>query len=139
MNKTKILCSAMLIGGALVFSSHAFASTSVDDYINQYKSARADVPLPAVVVDPTDLPLRYAGATVRLLLTVDATGVPKNIVIVSPDDPALAQGITSAISQWRFTPALKDGVPVETRIELPLRLPDAPAEMPGAWLRPWVR
>jgi len=126
MNKNQIRYGAALVGGILAASVSVFASTAADNYASQYKSVRTDVPSPSAVVNPGVLPRRYFGTTVRLSLAVDTAGMPRDIAVLSPKDPELAQSITKAVSQWRFTPALKKGVPVETRVELPLYLANSP-------------
>lgn len=122
MNKIQILLGAVLISGALASSSSVLASTSIADYASQYKSVHSTAPAPSQVVNPTGLPRQYAGTTVNLLLTVDAAGAPRDIAVVAPNDPELTRGIVEAVAQWRFTPATRNGVPVATRVELPLRL-----------------
>jgi TonB family protein len=124
MNKTQILFGAALISGVLAASAPSFASTSITGYADRYKALRTDVPLPTKVVNPTDVPGQYAGSTVTLQLTVDAAGAARNISVVSPNDPELSRAVVKAVSQWRFAPARKGGVPVESRIELPLQLKD---------------
>ena len=53
---------------------------------------------------------------------MDAAGEPRNISVDSPHDPKLAQAVMKAVAQWRFAPARKDGLPITTRVVLPIRL-----------------
>lgn len=119
MKSAKLIVGAALLGGLL--SAPAVAATNLDRYVDHYKVVRTDVPLPAKVVDPTDLPARCIGTIVNVALTVDASGQPRDITLAS-DDAELASRLVPVVAQWRFTPALKDGVPVAKRIVLPLAL-----------------
>ncbi|MBI2518145.1 MAG: energy transducer TonB [Opitutae bacterium] len=119
MKSIKLIVGAALLGGLL--AAPTFAATNLDRYVDHYKVVRTDVPLPAKVVNPTDLPARYIGAVVNVTLTVDATGQPRDIALESPD-AELANLLVPVVAQWRFTPAQKDGVPVAKRILLPLAL-----------------
>jgi TonB family protein len=62
--------------------------------------------------------------TVVLGLTVDETGVPRNISVVKPLGMGLDQNAIAAVSQWRFQPTLLNGVPtkVQTQIEVSFKL-----------------
>jgi periplasmic protein TonB len=81
------------------------------------------VPVPVAVVTPS-VPPQYAGATVELEFTVDATGKPIALNVKSSPDSTLAIMVTEAVKQWRFTPAHADGVPVATKVVLPVRIVD---------------
>ena len=120
MKTIKTLLGAALIGSLL--SASVFGS--VDDYRKLYYTTRTDVPLPVKVVNPTDLPRRYLDATVMLELTVDKSGQPRDITVLRPIDPELAQSLIPTLAQWRFSPAQRDGQPVTTRIVLPIKLND---------------
>jgi TonB family protein len=52
--------------------------------------------------------------TVVLQVTVDETGTPAGISIVSPLGFGLDDRAREAVSQWTFRPGLKDGKPVKT-------------------------
>ena len=43
-------------------------------------------------------------------------GTPKIVRITRSIDPALDQAAVHTFEQWRFSPALKDGVPVKVRM-----------------------
>jgi protein TonB len=80
------------------------------------------VPVPVAVVSPSDVSTKYSGAKVELVFTVDATGNPTDFSVASSPDDALAKVVMDAVSQWRFTPALKNGTAVATRVVLPVRI-----------------
>jgi TonB family protein len=59
---------------------------------------------------------------VLLLARIDATGAVAGVdVLESSGSPALDRAATDAVHEWRFSPALKDGVPVEDSLRLRIR------------------
>ncbi len=117
MNKTKMMLLAAAVGSLLTASAFA---TSTQDYRNKYSVVRTDVPLPAKVVSPI-LPERYRDSTVQLSMVIDAQGQPQQIQLLGKPDELLAKALLPVVSQWRFTPAQKDGQAVARRIVLPLK------------------
>ena len=119
MNLKSFVLATALAGGLL--SSAAFATTTAaHDQSNAV--VRLELPTVAKVVAPTDLPNSARGATVTLRFTVDASGVPHDIQIVSRGDQNLRKQMISAVSQWKFTPARKNGVAVPLKVELPVQV-----------------
>ena len=49
---------------------------------------------------------------------VDANGMPQNEQVVKSLDPGLDQNALAAVAQYRFKPAMKDGVPVPVKITI---------------------
>ncbi len=45
-----------------------------------------------------------------------------------PADDVLAALVLDAVKQWRFKPATRDGVAVEAKVALPVKIVDAPAD-----------
>ena len=74
------------------------------------------------MVEPTGLPYRFMGETINVAFTVDQTGQPSNIKVLSRIDPKVEKSVRTALTQWRFTPAQKDGAPVSARVIMPLEL-----------------
>jgi TonB family protein len=122
MNPKKLILAAALLGGLL--SATAFATT-VDSHQKIIASTHLVAPVPAQIVHPVDLPRSYEGATVTLSLTIDATGLPHDIKVVSRGDRAVSKSLIAAVSQWKFTPGLLNGLPVTTKVTLPLQLEEA--------------
>jgi TonB family protein len=58
---------------------------------------------------------KYQG-TVTLSITVDETGLVRNIRIVGPLGMGLDQKAVDTVSKWRFNPARRDGQPVAVEI-----------------------
>ena len=118
--KTKsLVIAAALVGGLL---STASALTLVAPNTNATGPVKFEAPVPAKIVSPINLPRSHMGATVNLKFTVDENGQAHDIRVVSDKDRAAAKSLVSAISQWKFTPARKNGVPVSSKVILPLEL-----------------
>jgi len=66
--------------------------------------------------------------SVSLSLIVDAEGRPQRVQVVRSLDPGLDQQAIEAVSQWRFRPGQKDGmpVPVIASVQVFFRLLDNP-------------
>lgn len=100
----------------------AFASTPEQAYVDSYRKAPG-VPVPVSVVTPA-VGSQYNGASVRLEFVVDAQGRPTDFSVKSAPDDVLASAVLKAVRQWRFAPAEIDGVPVATKVALPIRIVD---------------
>lgn len=113
MNAVKKLAFVLSIGA---LAGSAFAASSERSYIASFDSAPG-VPVPVKVVSPKiSVPL---GTEVILEFIVDKTGVPRDITVVSSNDAKLAEKAVEVVAEWRFTPVLKDGVTVDTKVKLP--------------------
>lgn len=74
-------------------------------------------------------PLRYPGslegsgksgqAVVEVTITTE--GQVTNPILKSADDPAFGEAALGAVEGWRFQPAIRDGVAVESRVALPFQ------------------
>jgi protein TonB len=81
------------------------------------------VPVPITVVSPSVGP-GYGGSTVELEFVVDATGLPTDLKVMSSPDRTVAEAVVGAVKQWRFSPAVRDGSPVATKVALPVKIID---------------
>lgn len=108
--------------------SSAFGSTKSDEQV-YLETCRKDVgvPVPVTVVAPTVSPM-YNGASVLLEFVVDQAGKPVDLAIKSTPDDVLAALVLDAVKQWRFKPATRDGIAVEAKVALPVKIVDAPAD-----------
>jgi len=69
-------------------------------------------PIPTVLIDPA-IPVsgKLLERGVCLVgVTIDANGLPQNIHVVRNLDPELDNNAMDAVKQWRFKPALRDGL-----------------------------
>jgi TonB family protein len=124
MNYKNILLAAALVGGLL--SPIAAQAAGTGSVI----AARGDgfrAPAPLHVVSPVNVPRRYQNETIRLSMTVDEAGRPRNVQLLAGSDPALAKHLLPAVARWQFKPASLNGRPVSTDVVLPLQLVDRPA------------
>jgi TonB family protein len=66
------------------------------------------------------------GGTCVLWLVVDANGMPRDVKVTRALGLGLDEKATEAVRQWKFSPAMKDGVPVAVMInvEVSFRLSD---------------
>jgi protein TonB len=119
--KSKSIVLATAILGGLLLSTSAFAATTT-----AHDAATAGLkfvnPAPAKVVSPTNLPRTFEGATVMVSMVIDETGQPRDIKVVSTRDRQLTKHLVSAVAQWQFTPARKNGTPVATKVLMPIEV-----------------
>jgi len=64
--------------------------------------------------------------------TISATGAVEHAKVIRSDDHALDRATLTAIAQWKFAPAMKDGVAVSVQAVQPVTfvLSDAAADAP---------
>ena len=110
--------------GLLVAPLALLAKTPEKAYVESYRG-RTDIPVPIAVVTPA-LDSRFAGRQVILEFVVDATGKPMLISSATPGaDTELVAAVTAAVAQWKFAPALVDGLPVAKKVVLPVNIVDS--------------
>ena len=117
VNKLAVLFSLVELS-----SVAAWAKTDGQTYLDTCRKG-PDVPIPLAVVSPSVGP-EYAGITVQLEFVVDVTGKPAGFTVKSETDSTLAAAVTDAVKQWRFAPAMNNGVAVATKVSLPIRIID---------------
>jgi len=69
------------------------------------------------------------GGTVLLRVLVSETGDPLKVEVIRQVRSDLAEAAVSAVRLWTFEPALKDGVPVQASLTIPVafRISEGPA------------
>jgi TonB family protein len=114
---------AVLLNLGVLSAAVVSATTPEQAYI---ETCRKDpgVPVPVAVVSPSVGP-NYGGSVVHLEFVVDTAGKPADLAIKSSPDDRLAAAVMDAVKQWRFKPAERDGVPVETKVTLPVKIVDS--------------
>ncbi len=115
MNAVKKLALVLSLGALAVTAS---AATSEKAYVASYEGA-TDMPVPVKVVAP-DI-VTSLGAEAIVEFTVNKAGVPTAIVVASANNEALAAAAVEAVSKWRFTPVMKNGETVESKVKVPFR------------------
>jgi periplasmic protein TonB len=68
---------------------------------------------------PQEARQQHVGGTVRIRATVGQDGRMKSLRVLS-GPPALTSAALDAAQSWRYSPALRDGHPVETEVDLDL-------------------
>lgn len=111
---------AALFSLVALASVAASAKTDEQAYLESCRKVPG-IPVPVSVVKPTIGP-EYTGTLVQLEFVVGATGLPESFSVKSAADDTVARAVVQAVKQWRFQPALKDGVPVATKVALPVKI-----------------
>ncbi len=103
----------------------AHAATVEQAYL---ETCRKDpgVPVPISVVSPT-VGAEHLGEKVEVEFVVDQAGKPTGVAVMAASDSTLAEAVVEAVSQWKFKPAEHNGVPVATKVRLPVKVVE-PAE-----------
>jgi len=102
------------------FVSFASAKSLEQTYLDNCRKD-SNIPVPISVVSP-QVDFATAGESVEVEFTVNTTGKPSNISVLSSKDFALSDAVVAAVKQWQFKPAQKDGAPVATKVILPVRV-----------------
>lgn len=109
--------------GLLVAPLALMAKSPEKAYVESYRG-RTDIPAPIAVVTPA-VESRFAGQQVTLEFVVDATGKPMLISSATPGaDAELVAAVSAAVAQWKFSPALVNGLPVAKKVVLPVNIVD---------------
>ena len=116
-NKLAVLLS---LGSLLPLAT--LAKTPEQSYLESCQRS-SNVPVPVAVYSP-HVSSEYAGETVTLEFSVDTDGQPYDFSVKSSPDRTLATAVVAAVQRWQFKPALRAGVPVATRVVLPVRIID---------------
>jgi RNA polymerase sigma factor (sigma-70 family) len=93
-------------------TSHAFDISRVDQRPKPLSQSRPEYPLE----------FRQYGVPgeARVSFEIDEYGLPRELVAISSTHPAFAEAAVTAIKQWKFKAALKGGIPVRTRVTVPI-------------------
>lgn len=121
MKSKHIVLATALLGGLL--STTAFATTTAA-HAQTTAALKFDAPAPVQVVSPVRLPRSAEGATVTLAMTIDAAGQPHDVRVVGRGHEDISRNLVAAVSQWKFSPARKNGAAVPAKVLLPLELVD---------------
>jgi TonB family protein len=114
---------ALLLSLGALAPLAATAKTLEQSYIESCKKS-AEIPVPVAVVAPVAHSWDV-GQEVQVGFTVNTAGYPSDISVVSSTDTELADAVVTAVKQWRFTPAQRNGAAVATRVVLPVRVVDS--------------
>mgnify|MGYP001627517848 CR=1 FL=1 len=101
----------------------ASAGTAEQAYLESCRKGPG-IPVPIAVVTPSVGP-EYHGSVVQLEFVVDEAGKPVDLAVKSTPDDLVASAVMDAVKKWRFKPAEREGVAVETKVLLPVKIIDA--------------
>ncbi len=110
----------LLLSLGVLASVAASASTLEQTYLDNCRKGPG-VPVPISVVKPA-ISQEYTGSSVDVEFTVDETGKPANLTVKSHVDETLSSAVLEAVKQWKFKPAERNGVPVATKVVLPVKV-----------------
>jgi TonB family protein len=102
-----------LVALALVLTSAALAAADSAPVANRPAQATATV---APVV-PYMLRRAEAAAEVTVSFNVNAKGVVTDLKVIESTNPDFVAPTLDALKKWAFTPALKDGKPIDSRMQ----------------------
>lgn len=122
MKAVKKLVVLLSLGALLPLA--ATAKSTERAYI-EASAKRTDAPVPIAVVSPTNIGWEYAGSTVEVAFTVDTSGNPTDLKVLSSRDGEIAKAVVDAVEKWRFEPAKKNGAAVTSRVILPVHIVDS--------------
>lgn len=97
--------STLVVAGQLALASAAHSQTIALPRPTQSPAALVPGPVPD-------------GATVSLLVTVTKDGTVLEPTLAEPGDATRDAAALEVVSHWTFTPATRDGVPVQARIRV---------------------
>ncbi len=118
MKTSKVLVSVALF--SLAGAATTFAMAAAQD--SSVSPERFERPAPFSIVSPTEMPKWTENTVVKVALTVDANGVPRDIAMVDRTPKEVSARIIPAVAHWRFTPMSVNGHTVSARIVVPVRL-----------------
>lgn len=116
----------VLLGLSTLATVVASASTGEQTYLEHCRKG-PDVPVPIAVVSPV-IEGDYIGTSVQLEFVVDQTGKPADMIVKSAPDDTVAAAVMDAVKKWRFKPAERNGVPVATKVALPVNVVERPLD-----------
>lgn len=108
---TAALAALVLTGSALAFTP---------DPAKQPIAGTVAKLVPSKVVKPTNLPLSFTRAVVNVEFSLDASGRPQDIKIISNADRSAKEQIAKAFQQWKFEPIAREPGAEPKRFVLPL-------------------
>ncbi len=123
MKNAHKVAALLALAGLAPFASSAI--TVEQAYIESCRKT-AGFPVPRVVVMP-HVGAGHAGEKVEVEFTVSPTGQTSAFSLKSHVDDELAGAVVDALKHWEFVPAQRNGVPVATKVVLPMRIVNSDA------------
>ena len=87
---------------AIALSNSAFAySPKTSETLNAVSTVRL---VPSKVVSPSKLPLTFTREVVKVEFSLDTTGQPHDVKVLSNADRTVKEQVVKAFKQWKFEP-----------------------------------
>ncbi|HET7536513.1 MAG TPA: energy transducer TonB [Candidatus Didemnitutus sp.] len=118
----KTVSKLIILAGLLAAPFALMAKSLETAYVESFRG-RTDLPVPIKVVSP-HVGSDYAGTSVSLEFIVDESGTPVGITVPTATPADLAKTLTTAVEKWKFTPLVRDGKAVRTKVVLPMLITD---------------
>lgn len=103
---------------AVVLTGSAFAYSPKESAPQPNASCAKLVP--SQIVNPVNLPLSFTRRVIEVEFSLDATGRPQDIKVVSNADRAVKEQVVKAFKQWKFEPTAPEAVAAGKRFVLPI-------------------
>jgi len=107
---------------------------SLDAEIAKRSASGPNTPPSAIHNPAPEFPLLMRqlqlGGEAQVLVVLGADGLPKSVKVTKASHPLFGIAAVQAVSGWRFAPMRKNGLPVESKVALPILFnlqPDVPA------------
>lgn len=124
VNKLAVVLSLVLAGAFATSAALRAEATDPMVYVESYRAHSPAEPAPVRVVVPSSAVLTNKDdktGSVDVTFVVDAKGKPTEISVAYASDEALVEPVIEAVERWQFIPATRDGVPVASKVLLPVR------------------
>ena len=117
--------TAISFAAIVLFTGSFVACVSTAPTKDIFEIAEVDTEPDALVriapIYPPELKKQRFTGTVNVQVDVDEAGNMTNLKILNSAHPDFTAAVLKAIPQWKYNPGIKDGVPVKTRIHLPMK------------------
>ena len=117
MNKSLSFTAAL---ASVVVTASAFAYSPKDSAPAAATPAATAKLAPTKVVKPSRLPLSFTRSIVNIEFSLDQSGHPRDIKVLSDADRAVEERIVRAFKQWKFGPVAPTAGGESKRFILPL-------------------
>ena len=108
-----------------VYLAFPISSSGAQDADKVYTPGKDGVTHPVVVKEvkpkyPQAALKEGKSAVVEVECIVTKAGLPTDVRVLKPGDPAFDEEAVKALKQWEFKPGTKDGKPVPVRVQVEL-------------------
>jgi TonB family protein len=113
--KKSILLASALIAAVFANSASAYSPKTTAQQLTP-----APKLVPAKIVTPSGLPESFSRSIVNVEFSLDASGQPKDVKVLSNADRNVKEQVVKAFKQWKFEPIAAQPGAETPRFVLPL-------------------